>query len=190
MEKGLTWRSTRPGDLFVLLLPLNEQDTPAVQMQRELQAYFGGRPIKPVHITCERFELCDKQNLEEIIRCLEQRANLQPPFPVTAFSVEMIKGDFRGGHLLKWLVHLSDPLSQWIDFVGGILDAVGATRFYSSLGDMWTVTALEGIEEMDASPYLAQATFPQHLFTARQILVSRILGPHEHETLGRFDLLV
>jgi len=189
VEKGSTWRRTRPGDLFVLLVPRKVEETPAVQMQRELQVFFKGRPVNPVHVTCERFELRDQQNLEEIIGRLEQQAKLQSSFPVTAFSVEMIKGDFRGGYLLKWLVYLSDPLSQWIDFVGGTLDAIGARRFYHSLGDMWTVTALEGIEEMDTLPFLAQAIFPQDLFTAGQILISRILGPDKHETLGRFDLL-
>jgi hypothetical protein len=158
-------------------------------MQRELQLFFGGRSVSPVHVTLERFELHDQQNLEEITWRLEQQARIQPSFPITAFSVETIKGDFRGGYLLKWLVYLGDALSQWIDFVGGTLDAIGARRFYSSLGDMWTVTALEGIKEMDTSPFLAQATFPQDLFTAEQILISRILGPDKHETLGRFDLI-
>ena len=186
---GATWRSTRPGDLFVLLVPRQREETPAVQMQRELQVFFGGRSVSPVHVTLERFELHDQQNLEEITWRLEQQAKLHLPFPVTSFSVETIKGDFRGGYLLKWLVYLSDPLSQWINFVRGTLDAIRARRFYSSLGDMWTVTALEGIKELDTLPFLAQAAFPQDLFTAEQILISRILGPNEHETLGRFDLL-
>ena len=189
VEIGSTGRSTRPGDLFVLLVPRQGEETPAVQMQRELQVFFGGRSVSPVHVTLERFELHDQQNLEEIIRRLEQQAKIQVPFPVTAFSVETIKGAFRGEYLLKWLVYLSGPLSQWIDFVGGTLNALGARRFYSSLGDMWIVTALEGIKEMDTLPFLAQATFPQYLFTTRQILLSRILGPNEYETLGRFDLL-
>ena len=185
---GSTWRGTRPGDLFVLLVPSEGEATPAGQMQRELQAFFGGRPVNPVHVTCERFELSDQRRLEEIIRRLRQQAKIQPSFPVTAFSVQMIKPDYRGGHILKWLVDLSDPLNRWINFVGDTLDAVGARRFFSPLGDIWTVTALVGIEEMDTMPFLARSTFPQHLFTARQILLSRILGPDKHETLGRFDL--
>lgn len=185
---GSKWRGTRSGDLFVLLVPRKGEATPAVQMQRELQAFFGGRPVNPVHVTCERFDLSDQQHLEEITRRLRQQAKIQPSFPITALSVKTIKSDFRGRHILKWLVDLSDPLSQWIDLVGGTLDAVGARRFYSSLGDIWTVTALEGIEAMDTIPFLAQATFPQHLFTARQILLSRILGPDNYETLGCFDL--
>ena len=104
------------------------------------------------------------------------------------FAVKTIKSDFRGRHILKWLVDLSDPLSQCINFVGDTLDAVGARRFYGSLGGIWTVTAFEGIEEMNTMPFLAQATFPQHLFTARQIILSRILGADNYETLGRFDL--
>jgi hypothetical protein len=185
---GPTWRETRPGDLFVLLVPSEGEVTPAGQMQLELQAFFGGRPVNPVHVTCERFELSDQQRLEEITRRLKQQAKMQSSFPVTAFSVKTIRSDFRGVHILKWLVDLSDPLSQWINFVGDTLDAIGARRFYGSLGGIWTVTALEGIEEMNTKPFLSQAAFPQYLFTARQIILSRILGPDKYETLGRFDL--
>jgi hypothetical protein len=172
-----------------LIVPREGEATPAGKLQLELQTFFGGRPVNPVHVTCERFDLRDHQRLEEITQRLIQRAETQPPFPVTAVSVQTIKSAYRGGHILKWLVELSDPLSRWLDIVNEILDAVGARPFYNSLGDIWTVTALVGIEKIDPAPYLAQASFPQHLFTARQILFSRILGLDKHETIGRFDLL-
>lgn len=183
-----TWRSARPGDFCVLLVPKEGDAIPAIQIQRDLQDFFGGRPVNPVHVTCDRFELHDQRLLEKIAIRLKHQAKLLPPIPLSAFSVKTIESDFRGGYILKWLVYLNDPLRQWINFVDDTLDAVGVRRFYSSLGDMRIVTALESIEEIDTGPFLNQATFPQYLFTARQVLLSRILGSGNYEALGHFDL--
>ena len=142
-----TWRETRPGDYCVLLVPKEGEAIPAEGTQLELQTFFGGSLVKPVHLTCDRFELHDHQLFEEVASRLKKKALLQSPIQLTAFSVKILKSEFRNGHILKWLVYLNDPLRRWINFVDDTLDEVGARRFYSSLGDMRIVTALGGIEE-------------------------------------------
>ncbi|MCI0399190.1 MAG: hypothetical protein L0322_30235, partial [Chloroflexi bacterium] len=94
----------------------------------------------------------------------------------------------RGGYILKWSVHITEPVRQFIQTVEEVLDSAGTTRFYGAHGDTRLITALQGITQVNTEPYLRRTRFPQHLFVARQVVVSRIIGPEKYDILARFDL--
>ena len=175
-HQDLDKRSANLGDYFILLLPELSAEPPAVSIQRELRTHFGGKIIDPVHVTCDRFELPAEDQLAEISDRIEVFAASQPPFSVDAVDLQAIRGGFRGGFILKWLIERTEPLNRWLDFVSKTLDELGMKRHYRSLGDLWTDTALQDICVIETEAYLEQIEFPQHLFTVEQVILSMLLG--------------
>jgi hypothetical protein len=102
---------------------------------------------------------------------------------------------FREVNLLKWRIQVSLELRLFTSLVEGVLVA---TDIHSIYPPGWTsslVTALEDIpelcfdrQELNNNPQLARLPFPQHLFTARQITISRVKGPDSFDILEQIPI--
>ena len=93
-------RLAQPGDIFVLLVPSEDELPALLQRQLALQARFGGRPQKDMHLTCQRFSLPDDRLLEDLIRRLETRLSAPAPFPIVALDVMQYNSPFWDTDLL------------------------------------------------------------------------------------------
>lgn len=177
------FRPAQPGDLCVLLEPSADEVPNLRQRQLALQASFGGRPHQVVHLTCQRCAIEDARSTD-LIREVETLRTV-PPVAIVAVSLIQFPHSFWGTRLLRWQIQVTDELHHMCTLVDSALTRAGATLHYafSTSRKLKPVTALEDIPQADLEGYLATAEYPHHLFYARQVVLSRILGR------GRFDIL-
>lgn len=183
-------RVAEPGDICILLEPTEDEIADVRELQLSLQSLFGGHPHERVHLTCQRFELPDPARLTDVIHRL--RSSLLPvqPIPIVAISFVQMESRFWGSRLLRWLIQGSSDLQRFGRLVEASLVTTGAFPHfrYTSGWEPTLVTALEEIPGLNPSDILDNIVFPQFLFTARQAVLSRIVGRRQFEILDTIQL--
>jgi hypothetical protein len=183
-------RTARPGDVCVLLEPAGDEIAKLHQLQMSLQCLFGGRPHERVHLTCQRFELREERLLPELVHRLRTNLVAIQPFPITASSLAPSEHRFWQSRLLRWHIQVTTDVRRFARRVEDGLVATGVTpHFPQASGWVPTrVTALEAIPRGDLDSRLSDLVFPQHLFTGRQVVVSKIIGQRQFEILETIRL--
>lgn len=182
-------RPAQPGDMFVLLVPSEDELPTLRQRQLALQARFGGRPHEVVHVTCQRFTLPDGRPVEGLIRQFKRRIATCAPFPIVATSLIQYEHAFWGTRILRWLVRVTDELHRFCVLVDETLAAGGATPHYTFSASRAPkhMTALEDVPEADLDGYQPETPYPHHLFTARTAVCSLLKGQGAFEILARWS---
>jgi len=183
-------RTARPGDICVLLEPTEAEFAQLRQLQIALQSLFGGRPHQRVHLTCQRFVLQEVRLLPDIIQHMKANLATIQPFPITAISLSTSEHHFWQSRLLRWHIKITNDVRRFVRLVEDGLTAVEISpHFPQAEGWMPTrVTALEAIPGEDLDSRLSVTEFPQHLFTGRQVILSKIIGPRQFEILETIQL--
>ena len=183
-------RTAKPGDVCVLLEPSEDEVVGLRQRQMSLQALFGGRPHERVHLTCQRFELPDERLLPDVMRRLRSQLVAVGPFPIVAVSLVQLDHSFWQSRLLRWRIQGTGDLRRFGMIVEDVLVTMGVTPHFlpTSGWEPTQVTALEAIPEVNLDSYLGDMVFPQHLFVARQVVLSRIRDREDFEILETVQL--
>jgi hypothetical protein len=189
-EMQIKPRTAEPGDVCVLLEPAEDEIAMLRQLQASLQSLCGGRPHERVHLTCQRFELGEERLLPDIIQRLRTDLATIQPFPITAVSLVQVQHQFWQSWLLRWRIQVTSDVQRFAQLVQDGLAAAGVTpHFLHTAGWMPTlVTALEAIPKVDTDHHLSDVTFPQYLFTGRQVVLSKIIGRRRFEILETIHL--
>ncbi|UCC88131.1 MAG: hypothetical protein JSV81_02195 [Anaerolineales bacterium] len=182
-------RPAQVGDICVLLEPSQPHEINRLrQRQAALQARFGGVPIKHVHLTCQRFACRDKGLLGAFVRNLARALEPLEPFPLTAIALKPRYVSFRQTNILKWEIQVTQELEGFVASVEQALMAAGIAPLYKSGFVSSQITALKDVPEPEPGDLAAQV-FPQHLFAAGRVVLSRIDGPNAFELLAELRLL-
>ena len=198
-------RRARPGDVCVLLEPAEDEIPSLRQLQMSLQTLFGGRPHERVHLTCQRFELREERLWPDIVQHLRTHLAAIQPFPITADSLVLFESRFWQSRLLRWRIQVTPDVRRFTRLVeNGLVAAhvapprllrpvtgssVGTLHFSPPSGWVPTlVTALEAIPRANLDRHLSEIAFPQHLFTGRQVVVSKIIGERQFDILETIQL--
>jgi hypothetical protein len=182
MTAGFVTRSAQPGDICILLRPLVFERKVIRQHQTALQAEFGGTITDDLHLTCQRFEVRSVEALGELGADLHVLAKSSEAMPLTAIHVVPFYSRFRKGHILKIGISITDELRKFTAVLHDALTARGISSLYRAQSQPTLVTVLENIEHFpDGTSF--HKLLPFHLFTARQIALSRINGVDDFELI-------
>jgi hypothetical protein len=181
-------RPAQVGDICVLLEPTEPHEINHLrQRQVALQARFGGQPIEHVHLTCQRFACRDKGLLGAFVQNLTRALADLEPFPLTAIALTPRYVSFRQTNILKWEIQVTQDLKGFVARVEQALMAAGIAPLYRSGFVSSQVTALKDVPEPGPGD-LAAEVFPQHLFAADRVVLSRLDGPNAFEILAELRL--
>jgi hypothetical protein len=181
-------RPAQIGDICVLLEPTDAHEIKQLRQRLvALQARFGGQPIEHFHLTCQRFACREQGLLGAFVQNLSGAlANLEP-FPLTALALRPHYVFVRQTNVLKWEIRVTQDLAAFVASVEGALLAEGITPLYRSGFVSSLVTALKDVPEPGLGDLTAEV-FPQQLFTAGRVVLSRIHGPNAFEVLADLRL--
>jgi hypothetical protein len=129
--------------------------------------------------------------VSNIIQQLEAKLVVVPPVPVVAASMIQVEHRFWQSRLLRWRIRVTDRVQHLVKAIeDGLVAARIDPHFPHDSGWMPTlVTALEGIlPGEDPERRLNEEVFPLHLFTGQRVVLSRIMGHREFETLWATQL--
>lgn len=171
------------GDLCLLI----QSSQPAAagdlyNRQRALHTRYGGTIIEPVHLTCQRFAGDDARQWHQLMAHLRQGMGAIMPFPLTAVALQTLAVPVLQTTILKWEVAMTPALRQFHALVNDALQASGIVGHYPPGFTSSLVAALRDIEAPTQPLY--DPALPYPLFTADQIVLSRILGPNEFASLA------
>jgi hypothetical protein len=190
-------RPARRGDICILLESTDETEIAQMRrQQRALQAMFGGVPVEPVHLTCQRFEVPGEgrslseisSNVHEFIHDFAACIMDVTPFSFTALSLQTLYVPALRSNMLKWQVRKTNALRHFVALAGRELARAGLVSLYVPGAIASLVTALKGVPMLTSEDFAQVNEFPYHLFTANRVVLSRIRGPDDFEILATFAL--
>jgi hypothetical protein len=152
---------------------------PAVRQRLErLRAEFRGRIVEPLHLTLERTDGKDASGLLAAVREYAARAR---PVVVRGEKLFLISSPYRGSDVLKLHVAQDEQVGAEIN---GLRSAIRAAGLRSLYGDE-RATSVTVLERVEGQGSLERWTQPVELFTADELIVSRIVGASTYDILDR-----
>jgi hypothetical protein len=136
--------------------------------------------VQPLHLTLERTDGEDPSGLTAAVREYAARAR---PVAVRGEKLFIVNSPYRGGAVLKLHVARSEQLGQQIDGIRSAMHTAGLRSLYGETRAT-SVTALERVEH-EGSLESAQWADAVDLFTADELIVSRIVGASKYDILDR-----
>lgn len=184
VDPFFTSRPAQPGDTCILAVPDDGNEIDQLRIkQRALQEIYGGQLTKPVHLTCQRFGYYPLQTIRQLRESLEHLAQQVSPFSITALDVKPIHSNFRDTCILKWEVEINPELTQFSNAITETLHFCNITPHFLPGSISSLITCLENIDPPKSGQSPPEDCLPDHLFTARQILISRIEAPFQYSIL-------
>ena len=186
---GFHVRPAQLGDICVMLEPTEKEDLNQLDfLQSALQEHFGGIPVKPVHLTCQRFSCSDLHRLQEFTQCLAEVLAPVCPGSMTALSLQSLCLPGRVTATLKWCIDVTQELRLFVSALEQALQVTGIKPLYTNGAASSLVTALRKVPRLHEARIPGYRGFPQHLFSVGQIELSEIRGPDEFEILTRIPV--
>ena len=145
-----------------------------------MRAEFGGRIVEPLHVTLERTDGEDGPGLVAAVREYAPRGR---PVAVRGEKLFITPSPYRGGDVLKLQVAHNESLRRETDALRSAIRAAGLRSLYGDDRSM-TVTVLERVDRhgsLDQSRW----GLPLELFTADELIVSRIVDASTYDILDR-----
>jgi len=145
-----------------------------------MRAEFGGRILEPLHVTLERTDGEDGPGLVAAVREYAPRGR---PIAVRGEKLFITPSPYRGGDVLKLQVAHNESLRRETDALRSAIRAAGLRSLYGDDRSM-TVTVLERVDRhgsLDQSRW----GLPLELFTADELIVSRIVDASTYDILDR-----
>lgn len=182
-------RIGQPGDITLLLEPVDPAEIERLQQyQLTLQKLYGGRLMKPVHLTCQRFVLTDEQHYPALVELLKNLGGQFQPSTLQANGVQPFYSRFRQENILKWEIIPDSFVESFSARLEQLLQTPWTASMYSPGWVSTLVTALEGNNPEPSQPPEELIKFPHPLFTPGTLTLSKLLGPTEFEIMDKIPL--
>lgn len=181
-------RSAQVGDVCVLLVPGLEELAALRRTQESLAQAFDGWLTPEVVIACQRFDLPEEQKMPDILAALSRSVAGLPSFPVYSDGLVQFHAPFWQAHVLRWQVQESPEWKDFITNLDAALQSAGVEPHYPH-DRPFTCSAVDLITPVQLE-YAPKMTFPRLLFTARQVVFSKVLGLNDFKTLASASLFV
>jgi len=191
--RSAPFRTARPGDLFILLVPTGEELSELRRRQHELLQRFGGQAAVNLHVTCERFHLqtdrsrpLPEAELEASLLKLRMRLQSLRSFSIFSNGLVSYYAPFWKTHVLRWRVVETGACLAFRKFTHHSLEESGGHSHYVQ-HNLPTCNALVEVGVVRLSPEESHQP-PFLLFTARQVRISRLQAGGVFQTLHLFEL--
>lgn len=182
-------RPAEPGDYCILLTPAQDAYLERLRRhQMDLQMLFGGRLPEPTHLTCNRFEVPDKKNLDLLQKALIHRLSKVTPFTLKPIAYIPQYSPLRFTHILKWQVEEDDNLRNLHRLIEEALEVSSSTSMYPRGWTSTLVTALEEIQPVNLNSHAISIPFCDPLFTVGEVLITHIRGKNDFQPIAWIPL--
>jgi hypothetical protein len=182
-------RPAEPGDYCILLTPAQDANLERLRRhQMDLQMLFGGRLPEPTHLTCNRFEVPGKKNLDLLQKNLLHRLSKIAPFTLKPIAYIPQYSPLRFAHILKWQVEEDHNLRNLHSLIEDALDASGSTSMYPRGWLSTLVTALEEVQPIKLDPHTISIPLCDPLFTVGEVLITHIRGKNDFQPVAWIPL--
>jgi hypothetical protein len=186
-ETEKKYRIAQPGDVFLLLIPIGS-DLERLQLwQSELNSIYGGQIANFIHITCQRFSPEEDKFEVECITRLEQAFHNLASFPIFTDKIIQFYAPYWGRYVLRWQVQETETYKSFRNLMDSVLSKLKCPSHFSQLRHA-SCTALDLNNKQDFIKVAKNRKFPEYLFTAKELLVSKLHPDNQFEILTTITL--
>jgi len=180
-------RIARPGDIFILLVPMAQELHLLREQQQVLQSRFGGEIIDFVHITCDRFSPEQQNEENACIELMKKKLKTLPSFMIYTDQLVQFFAPYWDEEVLRWQVQETEQYSQLRDILATSLLQTGCgSHFERNKPTTCTALRLEG--KINFFPLGSSVSFPAPLFKANKLWVSKLVQENKFEILEKIRL--
>jgi hypothetical protein len=182
-------RVAKPGDIFLLLVPTAQELHHLRQQQTMLQARYGGQMVPLLHITCQRFTAQEEALEASCIDIFKKELSDIQPFTIYTDMLIQFFAPYWQKQVLRWRVQETDEYASFRDRLDVTLKKTNCcSQFDRYRFATCTALNLENPIELEENP--PGFSFPAILFTAKELLVSKLEDENQFEILSTITLNV
>lgn len=181
-------RIAKPGDIFLLLVPM-AHDLQHLKRKRDHYAeLYGGHKVDFMHITMQRFTPINR-GVVECTEAISHTLNQTRSFMVYTDGIIQFSAPYWGKQVLRWRIAETAELSQFRSIIKDTLQQLDCpTLFHRIRKSTCTMLTMKNPVELN----LEHSTInpPQRLFHARNVIISQLqtnLGFKTLETISLRD---
>lgn len=186
-ETKKEYRIAQPGDVFILLVPTGSDLERLQQWQSEMNSIYGGQIANFIHITCQRFSPEEDEFEAECIYKLEQAFNNLDRFPIFTDKIIQFYAPYWGRYVLRWRVQQTEAYKSFRNLMDSVLSKLKCPSHFSQFRHA-SCTALDLNNKQDFIKDDQDKKFPEYLFTAKELLVSKLHQDNQFEILTTIAL--
>lgn len=175
-------RIAQPGDLFILLVPDQDDQQRLQSWQDDLQARYGGQQIQPIHVTAARFTPQNGLGWRDCAQPLRAILRQQSSLELQTDALVQFFAPYWQSLVLRWRVAATPPWRRFRSNLELGLANIGCPSHFERRRHA-TCTALTLEQEVDLNAQPPERDLPTRLFTA-QIIWMSLLEPD-----GQFSLI-
>ena len=186
-DNQITSRVAQVGDIFILLVPSGSDLQKLRKWQFEFQSKFGGQIVDFIHITCQRFSPKDDYYEDLCITNLARAFEQTESLAITTDKIIQFYARYWCNFVIRWRVEETPQYQKFRNMMESILLKINCPSHFSRLRHA-SCTALNLETKLDISNLNQQYQFPQFLFTASELQVSKLLSDNQFEILATINL--
>jgi hypothetical protein len=180
-------RIAQPGDIFILLGPSAQELHLLRQWQADLQTRYGGKLVNHIHITSQRFTPQQRLLEESCVELLKNELQNLQSFPIFTDKLIQFYARYWDTLVLRWRVQETDTYTKFRDVLDQTLEIVQCPSHFdrqrhASCGAL----NLDVRSDLENNPPVRN--YPAYLFTARELLISKLIGDNEFEIIETIGL--
>ena len=187
LSQTLPHRIARPGDIFLLLVPSQEELILLREKQQGLRSVYGGKVVNFVHITCERFSPDNGMEESFCIEYLRRNVTALSSFNLITEKLVQFYAPYWGKEVLRWQVKETDNYVQLRHILAASLQETGCSSHFD-LDRPTTCTALRLGERINPKHEASFEIPPTLLFKANHVWVSKLIREDEFKILAKIRM--
>ena len=182
-------RKAIPGDYFLIASPAGEFVDRVLSLQKGIAEAVGGEIADQVHLTLQRFEIADGAGENETLDAIESAIGGERPPEVVASTLVTRYHRYFDRHSVRWQIEPTRDLGRLtIQSAQAIMHKGGKSHWPTADAPIAQfITAAWTTKETPVPESLLQAC-PQSIMDVSHLEVTRLLAPHEFETVRVFDV--
>lgn len=181
-------RVAQPGDTFILLVPSAQELQHLQQAQIDFQSQYGGQIVDHIHITCERFTPKRAGFPKECSAVLKHHIGNSTPFSVNSDAVIQFHAPYWKSHVVRWRIEDTPAWAAFRSLLAKTLKSIACpSHFDRHRRASCSILSLDGPITLDEK-HTASSFYPQKLFTAHEVLISRLQENYQFEIIETIQL--
>jgi len=178
-------RIARPGDVFILIVPTDDDLERLRNQHLELQNKYGGQVVEPIHITVERFSPEEGTFTEDCIPTIKECVAKLQPFPISADALIQFYAPYWQSFVLRWRVKETPIWNNFRDLLEDTLNEVHCPSHFTRRRHA-SCTILKLDKEINLPGHPLMVTQP--LFMIQELWISLLREDHQFEILEKLEL--
>jgi hypothetical protein len=180
-------RVAKPGDIFLLLVPTAQELHHLRQQQTMLQARYGGQMVPLLHITCQRFTPQEEAFEASCIDIFKMELQNIQPFTIYTDKLIQFFAPYWQTQVLRWRVQETEVYASFRDKLDMTLTKTNCRSQFDRFR-FASCTALNLENPIVLEENTPGFSFPAPLFTAKELLVSKLEDENHFEILSTITL--